>query len=257
MQGRDESFNPHRRARLTLRIDGPSFPLKKFRMAIDSFTELLTEVDKETSSDSAPTVEWVISAVESGSITITAEANPLHEETEPNRSEDLMLAISDGLRTIQDAPSRPLGFSNKALVSAKTFAELIDPEDFAEINFSGESWQVDIQPRISANVDELTKNAYKFYGAIEGTLVSISVAGQQSFGIQSPVEGKTIKCYFKEELFEAARSALRERVYVFGLIRQYLHGPKVSIQAEELKVLPSANEFPTIAELSRMLRGEA
>jgi hypothetical protein len=241
---------------MTLRIDGPSFPLQKFREAIDSFAELLTEIDKETSPDSVPTVEWVISSIESGSLVITAEANPIAESIEPERIEELVNTVSEGFKAIESSPVRPNGFSNRALISAKKFAELIDPDNFAEINLSGDDWRVDVQPRIAANVDELTKASYKFYGSVEGTLVSITTSGQQSFGIQSPVEGRIVKCFFKDDLFEEARDALKKRVYVFGLIRQYVHGPKINIQVEELKVLPSVNEAPTLAELSRMLRGE-
>ena len=53
---------------LTISIDGPHFPFSKFREALDSFIDLLTEVDKETSNYGKLTVEWAVSSVRSGSI---------------------------------------------------------------------------------------------------------------------------------------------------------------------------------------------
>jgi hypothetical protein len=80
-------------------------------------------------------------------------------------------------------------------------------------------------------------------------LVSISVAGKQTLGIRSSIEGKTIRCYFKDDLFESAKDALGRRVYVFGLIRQRLHGLKINIQVDELRILPSQDEMPTVSEI--------
>jgi len=97
------------------------------------------------------------------------------------------------------------------------------------------------------NVDEITQNFYSIYGSIEGQLVSINIANRQKMGIRSLTDNKIIKCFFPEELFEQAREALGKRVYVFGLIRQYLHGEKINIQVQEMKVFPEKSASSSLS----------
>ena len=239
---------------LTISIEGPYFPLVKFRKALDSFIDLLTEVDKETSDDGKLTLEWAISSIREGSVHITAVANPVNEEIPQIRPSQVIQMITQGFDQLQEAPVIPTGFNETALKCSKTFAEIIHPDDFAEVRFSSNGWHKAIAPRLAGNVDEITKTTQKFYGSIEGTLVSISVASKQTLGIRSSIEGKVIRCYFNDELFEDAKDALGRRVYVFGLIRQRLHGPKLNIQVDELRILPSPKEMPTVSEILARLR---
>ncbi len=107
------------------------------------------------------------------------------------------------------------------------------------------------------NVDEITQNFYSIYGSIEGHLVSINIANRQKIkmGIRSLTDNKIIKCFFSEELFEQAREALGKRVYVFGLIRQYLHGEKINIQVQEMKVFPKKSVAPSLSNIINSIRG--
>ncbi|MBD2019377.1 hypothetical protein H6F43_04160 [Leptolyngbya sp. FACHB-36] len=216
---------------------------------------MLTEIDKETSENGDLTVEWAISSIETGSIHITAVANPVNEEIHQSRPSQVIETITHGIDQLQESPVIPTGFSEAALKHTKTFSELVDPDDFAEIRLRSNGWTTNIAPRLAGNVDEITKTTQKFYGSIEGTLVSISVAARQVLGIRSSIEGRTIRCYFKDELFEVAKEALGRRVYVFGIIRQRQHGPKINIQVDELRILPSENDMPSVSDILAKLRG--
>lgn len=70
------------------------------------------------------------------------------------------------------------------------------------------------------------------------------------------VENKTVTCFFPDELFETARNALGKRVYIFGLIRQYLHGEKINIHVQEIKLLPEPSDSFSVANIFNMIRGE-
>lgn len=241
-------------ATLTISIDGPYFPLDKFRKALDSFIDLLTEVDKETSEKGDLTIEWAISSIRSGSIHITAVANPVNQELHNTRPNEVLRTVTKGLDQLQEVPVIPNGFSEAALKYSRTFGAILNPNDFAEIRFKSNGWNKNVAPRLAGNIDEITRTTQKFYGSVEGVLVSISVTGKQSLGIRSSIEAKTVRCYFKDELFETAKDALGHRVYVFGLIRQRVHGPKINIEVEELKMLPSADELPTVNDILARLR---
>jgi hypothetical protein len=242
---------------LAINVDGPYFPLIKFRKALDSFIDLLTAVDQETSEDGNLTIEWAISSITTASIHVTAVANPVSEEVPQSRLRQVIQTVIQGLEQLQEAPVTPIGFSKAALRHTKVFGEIIDPKDFAEIQFASNGWQQNISPRLAGNINEITKKIQTFYGSIEGKLVSISVAGKQTLGIRSSIEGRTIRCYFKDEMFEAAKKALGHKVYAFGLIRQHSHGAKISIQvndADEFRVLPSPDEMLSVSEILARLR---
>lgn len=244
------------RARLTLKVDGPYFPMVKFQKLLESFSIILTEIDQEISDTGEVGVEWAITEVQQGSIIMTAEANILDEQVETERPQRIINVFRDSLEElIKEKPQRPLYFNNKALYNVKKFSELIDPNDFADIEFSTENWRFYVTKNIAANVDEITQNFYSIYGSIEGQLVSINIANRQKMGIRSLTDNKIIKCFFPEELFEQAREALGKRVYVFGLIRQYLHGEKINIQVQEMKVFPKKSAASSLSNIINSIRG--
>lgn len=243
------------RARLTLKVDGPYFPMVKFQKLLESFSIILTEIDQEISDTGEVGVEWAITEVQQGSIIITAEANILDEQVETERPQRIINVFRDSLELIKEKPQRPLYFNNKALYNVKKFSELIDPNDFADIEFSTENWRFYVTKNIAANVDEITQKFYSIYGSIEGQLVSINIAKRQNMGIRSLTDDKIIRCFFPKELFEQAREALGKRVYVFGLIRQYLHGEKINIQVQEMKVFPKKYAASSLSNIINSIRG--
>jgi hypothetical protein len=257
MQRRDLSFSRDEFSnKLTIDIDGPYFPLEKFQKALEHFLTILSELDRCISSTGDPVLEWSISSVRNESLHLTAEANLVSDDIELTRPSEVIFTFARGMELIQERPERPPIFSNKALRSAKAFSEMLNPENFAEIEFSTGNWRIQITRSIAANVDDLIEDFHKSYGAIEGTLVSISIANAQSFGIRDFLEERVIKCYFPDTLFEVARNALGKRVYVFGIIRQRTHGQKINIQVTELKVLPDPHELPSLKDIFRNIRGE-
>lgn len=259
MHSRDGSSRDVFSNKLTIDIDGPYFPFEKFHKALEHFLTILTEIERGISSTKGPGIEWSITEVRSASLHLTAEANLTSDDVELTRPTDVIFAFARGMETIQERPVRPRMFSDKALRSAKAFSEMLDPENFAEIEFSADKWRIQITRSIAANVDELIEDYHKSYGSIEGTLVSISIATatKQSFGIRDVLDDRVIRCYFPDHLFETARNALGKRVYVFGVIRQRTHGHKINIQITELKVLPDQSELPSLNDIFRAMRAES
>jgi hypothetical protein len=241
--------------KLTLKVEGSYFPIDKFQKVLQNFSSILSEIDKDLSRTGQVGVEWSISEVQQGSIVITAEANIVDDLVELERPREIIKSFREGLELIRDTPQRPLHFPSRALENVKKISDLIDPNDFAEIKFFSENWRFDMTRNISADIDEITKNFYQIYGSIEGKLVSISIANRQNIGIRSFTDEKIVKCFFPDKLFEQAREALGKRVYVFGLIRQYLHGEKINIQVEELKVFPEKSPLSSLSNIIDLIRG--
>ncbi|MDX2272715.1 MAG: hypothetical protein NW237_12350 [Cyanobacteriota bacterium] len=244
-------------ARLTINVDGPYLPLDKFRAALNYFSQILVDVDKETSENGSPTIEWAITDVRNGSLHLTVEANVLSEDIELKRPSDVISIFKKGIQSIQDQGIRPEGFSNKSIKAAKQFANILDPDNIAEIGFRSNGTEVKIQPQLFANATQIISNHYKYFGSVEGTLVSISVAKRRQFGIRVSSQNKIIKCFFQHDMQEEAKNYLEKRVYVYGLIRQLLHGDKVNVEVQEIKRLPDWSEAVSAEALLRMIRGES
>lgn len=241
---------------LTIKIDGPYFPLKKFQSALSNFQTVLSEVDKETSLDGSESVEWSIRHLQEGSLIITAEASLISDEISPERTDEIISIFKDGIQTIEKRPEQPFGFSPRALRSVKQLSLLIHPKDFTEITFRSDNWEVSLKEKISINIDGLTKGTYTYYDSIEGQLLSINVSKGIKIGIRDNVNKNIVKCYFPEELLSDAKNALGEKVLVFGLIKQYWHGYKISIRVKQIKILLKPQKFFSLSDITKVMKGE-
>lgn len=242
-------------SKLTMRIDGPCFPIDKFQKALQSFSVILSEIDKELSDKDQVGVEWAITEVTQGSLVITAEGTIINENVESERPQEIIKIFESGLECIKK-DNYPRHFTAKALKNIKVFSKLISPKNFAEIEFYTRDWRFKITENIAENITTITQKCYKTYGSIEGELVSISIANRPKIGIRNVLDKKIVPCFFSsDKLFEQGKDALGERVYVFGLIRQHLHREKIDIQVEELKVFP--NESTSISSIIALIGGKS
>ena len=246
-----------RSPKLTIKIDGVYFPLEKFKKALDNFYNTLSEIDRETYPENTYSLEWSVTSVREGSICLTAEPSPVSEDIDPNRGDEVISCFKKGIAQIEKCAEVPYGFSTKALRSLKELTDLIDPEDFAEIVLSSEDWSFALNKNISDNIDNLTNKFYRYYDSIEGILESISLTKGMRINIRDEVSKSLVPCYFHDDnLFQKAREALGKRVLVFGLITQYFHGNKKNIKAEEIKILPSPSEAPSVSDIVNFLEGK-
>ncbi len=243
-------------SRLTIKIDGEHFPLKKFQSALSNFHIVLSEVDKETSLDGSKSVEWSVTNIKQGSLIITAEASLISDEINPQRRDEIISIFKDGMQIIEKRPEQPFGFSPRALRSVKQLSELIDPKDFAEITFRSGNWAVSLNEKISINIDGLTKDTYTYYDSIEGQLLSINISRGIKIGIRDNVNKNIVRCYFPEELLSEAKNSLGEKVLVFGLIKQYWHGHKISIRVQKIKIIPKPTKFFSLSDITKVMKGE-
>jgi hypothetical protein len=241
---------------LTIRIDGPYFPYDKFIKALSNFFHILEAIDKETSTDGKSTIDWSISTLKAGSISLEAKGSPKNQATGFERTSEVIYTFASGFESLRHSPDNPPGFSKEAMRYAKGFVDLIDPNDFAELGFSSKGWRLPDIHEVADNLLNKPIETYSFWGAVEGKLVSLNVEGRAKFGIRSPLQKSIIKCFVdNEKLFKTAKSAIGERVYVYGKIRQVLDGQKVNITASEIKIFSIESEAPSSGDILRRLGG--
>lgn len=243
---------------LSVKVDGTHIPLEKFRKLIDAFMETLNEIDKETSDDQNRTIFWDIRSLTYNSpLLLEIEATPNSKSIDTRRPIKVINTFRDGIKALQHPNILPNGFSEKALRSAKKIAEIIDPNDLAEITFIGKGWQTQINADLVANLEKHlddTYNTHKSYGSVEGKLLSITLNKRKKFGVKASLQASLVDCYFKEEsLFEQAREYLGKRVYVYGIVRKKDNGEKLNIEVLEIEKLPDLEDMPSAQEMLNQL----
>jgi hypothetical protein len=247
--------------KLTIRIDGPYFPFEKFLKAISTFNSILREIDKETSEDGNPTITWSIQSVNEGSLVLTAQGNPRVEGVNFDRAFEVIDCFAGGLDSLRKTSDRPSGFSSAAMKHVETFAKLVSPNDFAELDFFSDGWKFNKMGEVAANLIQEPIESYKFCGSIVGKMVSLNNEKQTRFGVRIVEQRKTVNCFLDdEELFKTALEAIESRqpTYIYGEIRQIWNGLKVNIKASEIKLLPEENPSSTdVLNRMRMLKGSS
>lgn len=248
---------------LTINIEGSSISFEKFRKVQKELatifneieqTLLISEVESTLTKGKPPSVNWIISSVESGSIHLTLKGVP----SEKVKNKDIAKVISvieSGITTIAERPERPPFFSDRALKSTKALANLVK-KDVVMIELKINSHKVNFNKHLMANVDAILEGNYKSHGSIQGVIKTIDLSQKEPFfRLFNLLKNQGIRCYFNSYLLDSIKNALGKRVSVYGLIISTKDGEKVSIKVEEMEVLPSEDDLPSIEDMIGILGG--
>jgi hypothetical protein len=228
-----------------------------FLSAIDAELEILTELDRELTGGK---IEWFLTHLEIGSgIAIMEgdwallEGDPLIEDAARRRAleNDIPRLFIEGIRTLdQEQDTWPRAFSGKALDAAERLASVLkdrQQDRVISIRVSAPKIQETavVSERLIANVKALSVQRFRDIGAVEGTLVSVSMARRPyTFSVRDPIHQRLIPCSFRLEHLETVRDALMKRVSVRGYITYSEDGVPVRLSAiESLAVLEPAPRF--------------
>ena len=232
---------------LTLKIDGAHITADRFLKAVSSFVALINDVaDSVTQERSA--FRWIVS-VEKGSAIV--HFSPEQYRAEAKQLPASMIAIRDGLDTIEKHPQRPRYWSDNALRKAKDLSDVLDVTtgalDHVSVKTNAHAQQ--ITRKTSANVDVLIGADYKSLGSIEGRLQTVTEAGGLHFVVQDAITHNKIRCFFIEDNTDEYIKAFRKRVSVYGEIRYRKDGEPVSISVHEFRILRESHELPSARDV--------
>ncbi len=101
----------------------------------------------------------------------------------------------------------------------------------------------------------LTERAeYSDYGTIDGKLQAIQESGGiLKIKIKDPLFPRAIECSLPESMIEEALSTFRRRVEISGLIKYRKNGTPVSINVENIEVMPDDDDLPTAEDVRGIL----
>ena len=228
-----------------------------FLSAIDAELEILSELDRELTGGK---LEWFLTHLEiSSGIAVMQgdwallESDPLIEDAAQRREleNDIPRLFVEGIRTLdQQQDTWPRAFSDKALDAAERLASVLrerQQDQVISIRVSAPKIQETafVSERLIANVKALSVQRFRDIGAVEGTLVSVSMARRPyTFSVRDPIHQRLIPCSFTLEQLDTVRDALWKRVSVRGYITYSEEGIPVRLSAiESLTVLEPAPKF--------------
>lgn len=226
---------------------------RSFLAAIDAELEILSELDRELTGGK---LAWFLTHLEVGSgIAVLQgdwallDGDPLIEAPDQRREleDEIPRVFVAGMRTLdQQASTWPSAFSERALEAAQRLASVLQDEVISiRITAPKLEDSTVLSERLIANVKSLSVLRFKDLGAVEGTLVSVSMARRPyTFSVREPVHQRLVPCAFKLDQLETVRAALLKRVSVRGYVTYSEEGMPVRLSGiEDVEVLEPPPSF--------------
>ena len=216
---------------------GVPVDLRSLVSVSQKFSVLIDEVASEYTGVRHP-VRWIVE-VERGCVRLPLRAETAVEQVRPSAAREVGIVIAGGLSQLEESATRPEHFNDKALEQAKALAALAS-EDFPLAVRNG-SAGVQITRQLSVNAEKVLGAPKESFGTIEGRLEALYVHGSSRDFSVWPLEGKAVKCVFgnRLDLEKDVLPAVRKRVAARGRIKTRPNGERLSVEVDELEVLPS------------------
>lgn len=226
-----------------LAIDlGDDLSPDEFLAAVKHFLGYVEEITEAQSGDGSD-INWTV-RVREGSYLIGVEPQPT---AAPSRLAMIYKMAAYAPPVISGGEVAASGLPEKAIGHLKSLSDLAAKnERGAGIRLWVEKSPITIGAGIAKAVREDWDSDYHDVGTIEGRLEAIrDSSGSVRIGVKDFLYPKLISCSVPEHLLEKALGSFRKRVEVEGLIHYRKDGSPISIEAQNIDVLPEDNDLPS------------
>ncbi len=235
---------------LALEVDGHAVTPGKFLRSVRSFFAILDEVTREAGGKTSA-VRWTV-AVKHGSNLVQVSPQPGYD---PTVISVVTEAVADGISQIEEREARPANFNERALRSLRDRSNVVGrtESDDTTVRVWVRRDPIDVTAKAAANISGLLASEHEDYGSIEGRLQTLSERGGLQFIVYDRLWDRPARCYIPDHLVEMALVAFRSRVEVYGLIRYRKDGKPVSIDVDEIREFPPAEDIPSFRDVHGIL----
>ncbi|MCH7626230.1 MAG: hypothetical protein IIC83_09930 [Chloroflexi bacterium] len=223
--------------------------VNSLRSALDGFSNLLGEVEREISHTSRRTLSWDITDIRFGSALVQLEALPTGQQ-EVELTSSVIEATFLGLESIITDPSRPEYFNDEALEWSRRITRILgDGISRITVSIDNGSKNIHITEHLAGNVRQILQSM-EAYGSIEGYLdVLSSRSATLHFSVRESLTNRIVRCNFDEDLVEQALEAWRKRVIVFGRIQADNRGNPRTLWVWTMNVIKGPSDIPSIDDV--------
>lgn len=237
--------------KLSLTLDG-EITIEAFRDALDSFVDVLRQVDRSISGTRS--IRWKLADLRRASpATLTWVGEPRRLKGVDTTAMPVVVgeSILAGLEQLEWGRGRPRGFTDDALDAMKRLVSLKRDEVITSVVVSGQASDSEAAPRtlalterVVAAVNDLIGPKYTALTSVEGRLEAINAHGGLFFNVYDSAWGGRVRCDFPESLKEDALKAFDQRVLVHGVVKTDAAGHPRHVRVERLERLPLRKELP-------------
>lgn len=244
--------------KVTLHLEGDAISAQVFYQKVGAFLDMLRALDRNVTEDLAPesdaqiSVTWVVENVRKGSLDLDLLGEPATDDAEPLVADRVIASIESGLeRLMAAAPMRELP-------PYFTFPVLEAIRDLVRPSTDGVLAAAIITPhkrivltdKARPNLNRFLRPVFSHFGAVEGILEMVSVAGGPHFSIRDRLSGRSIRCTVQRGRVRAVAGFLEQRVSVTGRVRTNELGDVLSVAMEEIEAFPPDAELPGIRDVA-------
>jgi hypothetical protein len=228
---------------LELDLDSDEVTLAQLVSVSSVFAQLIREVAKEYAGTEKEPVRWLVD-VKPGSVRLPVRGEPAVDDLTDDEVQEIADAVLDGLATLDDRPERPPFFTDRALVEAKTLANMAT--DFLPIAVRNGMRSAPATKRLMTHVDEVLGPPRDSIGTVEGKLEALNVHERpHRFAIFDLITDRRVDCYFGSRIpLDEVLKGVGRRVAVTGILKTRPSGERVAIEAHELRLFPAEEELP-------------
>ncbi len=236
--------------RFEIRGDLGSLTLHALQAAVDLNLRMLADYDKGLSGERRGTLEWVVTAVTTGSLVIDVQSHSRKPDS------DIGLSVAReyvrGWSLIENQGATPPFLSWQTMQRTRQVTRLIGSEGVHGYAASTMTETAEVTARASAHMEQLVTVSNHALGAVEGTIETVSIHGGKRFVLYHSRTRKAVTCTFKDdEWVRQAADILGRRVSVMGTVYFNARGEPIRVEAQRLRVLRRPDELPSTASLTR------
>ncbi len=217
-----------------------------FARSLNSFLELLKDVDSVVSGKSSGTVRWELAALQKSSPAVVEFAG-ISKISEMDYSGAVRDSVLDGIEQLTLRPEQPKFYSFSALRKVHQIAE--QSKHLQWLMVYGDGHQTVVNDRVSINVAYLVTTGSKSLGSIRGALEAIIVHSGYEFRVWSSKWPRPILCKFDKSMLEKVMAHLKQQVEVIGELHRNSKGEPVMMRVDDFQSLEPLTVRPEISEL--------
>jgi hypothetical protein len=227
-----------------------NIPASVFVRSLNSFFDLIRDVDSILSKERRGSVRWELVSMKKSSPAVV-EFSGVSRIEKMDYSLAIQQSVIDGIEQLAERPEQPQFYSYSALTRVKRMAEQAQYLKWMSV-FAGDR-KILLDKRIVSTVEYIIGTGSKSLGSVRGSLDALMVHGGHEFRIWSPKRGKPITCRFKEEILPDVIKHIKHEIEVIGELQRNARGEPILMKVQEFRPLEPLTAAPTIEEMSGII----
>src|ERR1019366_5067021 len=166
-----------------------------FIRSINSFWDLIKDVDSTISNRATGSVRWEIASLQKNSPALVEFAGTSRIE-KMDYSQAIQDSILDGIDKLTEGPEQPQFYSYSALRKLRRMAD--QAKHLKWLSIVAGTRRAVLTDRVFANIEYIIATGSKSLGSVRGSLDSLTVHAGHEFKIWSAKTKRPIICHFEK-----------------------------------------------------------